>query len=127
MPAIALLALATSARAAVPIPITNAGFENPAIAEGSYPTTIPGWTQGKYDVSAPTVWIAGGTLGGLFNVSTNEYASGNAPEGLNAAYTTASAGFDTGIEQVLTTTLQANASYNLSAKVGNPIGVNLRC
>ena len=120
MPAIALLALATSARAAVPIPITNAGFENPAIAEGSYPTTIPGWTQGKYDVSAPTVWIAGGTLGGLFNVSTNEYASGNAPEGLNAAYTTASAGFDTGIEQVLTTTLQANASYNLSAKVGNP-------
>jgi len=39
------------------LPIINAGFENPLLAEGAWQSAVPCWTHGMYDVSAPTVWI----------------------------------------------------------------------
>ena len=119
-----LLTCATAARGDEVIPITNAGFENPALPELQYPTTIPHWSQGQYDGSAPTVWIAGTSGAGVYDVSTSEYISGTAPEGENMGYLTSATGFDTGVNQVLSATLQADSTYNLSAVVGNPFVYN---
>ena len=116
--------LAPTVHAAQPVSIANAGFENPVLLEATYPTTIPSWSQGRYDTTTPGVWVAGASISGHYNVSTNDYAGGTAPEGENTAYTTAAAGFDSGINQVLATTLRAEAEYVLSVKVGNPFGFN---
>ena len=121
---LAALALAAPAWASIPISLTNFGFENPVLAEGVYPTTIPNWNQGKYDVSAPAVWIVGASGAGNYNLSTSEYTTPSAPEGDNMAYTTTTVGFDAGISQVLTTTLQAEVQYDLNVKVGNPFVTN---
>lgn len=120
----AALVLAPAVHAALPVSIANAGFESPALAEGVYPTTIPNWSQGRYDITTPGVWVAGASSSGHYNVSITDYAGGAAPEGENTAYTTSATGFDSGINQVLATTLKAEAEYVLSAKVGNPFGFN---
>jgi hypothetical protein len=112
------------ARAAQPVTIANPGFEAQALDEGNYPTTITAWPQGKYDVTNPGVWIAGTSGAGVYDVGTLEYTSGLAPEGENMAYTISQTGFDTGISQVLTATLQADATYVLTVKVGNPAVYN---
>ena len=124
--ALLILTAGPAARGAAPVPITitNPGFENPALADGVWQDTIPGWAQGKYNVLAPTVWVVGDSGAGVYDVSTAEYAGGAAPEGENMGYATSAAGYDAGINQVLSATLQANAQYVLSVKVGNPFLYN---
>ena len=116
---------------AVPVGVTNAGFENPVLGVGAWQGTIPAWGQGWYDLGAadPTAWVAvnlGGDAG-VYHVSTSEYTSGTAPEGSNMAFADGYAGYDYGINQVLpgaTSKLQADATYVLSAVVGNPFLYN---
>ena len=108
--AIALLTMATPAGASpVPIPITNAGFENPALADGAYTdNVIPGWSI-----------VAGGNIG-AWNVQTADFPA-QAPEGLNVAYIYSATAIQ-GCGQVLTNPaglFQLGASYTLTAKVGN--------
>ena len=103
-----------------PITINNPGFENPVLGAGNYTETIPGWSQGRYYVANPGVWIPGPSGAGVYNVSTNEYTSGQAAEGENMGYATTQAGSETGINQVLTATLQADATYVLKVMIGNP-------
>jgi hypothetical protein len=112
----------TVTRAAPGITIANAGFENPVLANGAFSATVPGWSQGRYNVSAPTVWIAGVPLNydGVYNPDNTAYTCGCAPEGQNMGYATSLVGYDVGLNQVLSATLQANAQYVLSAVVGNP-------
>ena len=108
--AIALLTMAPPAGASpVPIPITNAGFENPALADGAYTdNVIPGWSI-----------VAGGNIG-AWNVQTADFPA-QAPEGLNVAYIYSATAIQ-GCGQVLTNPaglFQLGASYTLTAKVGN--------
>ncbi len=128
--AVALLVMAagSAARGAVALPIINAGFEDPVLGEGNRQLTVPGWTQGRYDVSAPTVWIVGPSGAGVWNPDTSGYGHGSAFEGSNMAFTTSAAGYDTGLSQVLlgySCALQADATYVLSVVVGNPYLYNL--
>ena len=131
--AVAILGFAGSAAwAAVPVGIVNAGFENPVLTDGDWQGTIPNWGQGWYNLTppaVPTVWVAVNLNGdaGVYNVSTSEYTSGTAPEGLNMAFADGYAGYDYGINQVLlgaTSKLQKDATYVLSATVGNPFLYN---
>jgi autotransporter-associated beta strand protein len=120
----AALALAAPARAATPVAVANPGFEDPVLADGASQNTVPGWSSGRYDVSNPGVWITGATGTGVQNVSTAEYTSGLAPEGQNMAFATSATGFDSGLGQVLAATLQPDADYALTVKIGNPFLLN---
>ena len=97
------------AELAVTIPVTNAGFEDPALGEGDYTwLDIPGWTQ------------VGGEAAGVWSVTLSDFDPVVAPEGRNVLYTeNAPAGVANGVAQVLTETFAANTDYTLTAKVGN--------
>lgn len=108
---------------AAPITIINAGFENPVLAEGADGTTTT-WQYGGYDVTEPGVWIGAFDDADIYNTSADYYRSGLAAEGENMAWILGLAGYDSGIRQILSATLLANAKYVLSVKIGNPLGWN---
>lgn len=102
------------------IEINNPGFEAPAYADGDYGPT-DGWTLGYYTVPDTTTWVGGGTdESGGYNPAADADYGGVVPEGDNLAYTSSFAGYDTGLSQILSATLQANTQYDLSVSVGNP-------
>jgi len=102
------------------IEITNPGFESPAYADGDYGPT-DGWTLGYYTLPDTTTWVDGGTdESGGYNPAADADYGGVVPEGDNVAYTSSFAGYDTGLSQILSATLQANTQYDLSVSVGNP-------
>jgi len=102
------------------IPINNAGFENPVLADGRWESSPPAWTDGYYDLAEPGVWVVGEAEAGVYNPTAADGYGGVAPEGDNVAFTTGGPGRDKGLSQVLSATLQANTRYELSALVGNP-------
>jgi hypothetical protein len=104
--------------------VVNGGFEDPVLADGAETTTPTAWTNGYYDLTNPTVWVVGDSVSGSFNPSASQGYSGFAPEGENVAYTTSYVGYDDGLSQVLSDTLEADTTYELSALVGNPSPYN---
>ncbi len=134
----ALLLILLSTASAVPIPITNPGFEsnvlpNPspgandnfitAVGEGSVITTVPGWNFSATQVNSFTCY------GGVSDLGIGNHA----PDGLidnNIAWLFINEGRQTGtisVEQLLSATLQNNTRYTLTARVaqaahseGNP-------
>ena len=100
------LALSSTAHAALPVTITNPGFEAPTRADGTYTSSATGWSD---------VNVAGEI--GVFNVDTDDFTA-EAPEGANVGYVYGGV-VDAGFAQVLTAALLADATYNLSVKVGN--------
>jgi len=102
------------------ISIVNAGFETPALDDGTYTDSPSAWTGGSYEVANPGVWVVGDPFSGAYNPTAEDGYDGVAPEGENLAYTTSGAGYDKGMSQVLSATLEANTKYDLSALVGNP-------
>jgi hypothetical protein len=105
----ALLALQAVSQASQQIPIVNAGFENPVpTSDGGYIASATGWSNFN---SATEI--------GVWNPSSAQFTA-EAPEGLNVGYVFGGIG-GTGLSQVLTATLQADATYNLSVKVGNSL------
>jgi len=106
------------------ISIVNPGFENPVLADGTATSTPPAWTDGYYDVTAPTVWVVGDAEAGAYNPVAGADYNGVAPEGKNVMYATSGVGFDRGMSQVLSAKLEANTQYILSALVGNPFLFN---
>jgi autotransporter-associated beta strand protein len=107
----ALLAAQAISLASQPVPVTNAGFENPEVSDGSAQASIPNWTP------------LGTGDSGILNPSASDFPSvpTEAPEGANVAYVSATTG-EAGISQTLGGVigqLQVDASYTLSVKVGN--------
>ena len=102
------------------VTIVNSGFEEAVLADGGWESTPPAWTNGYYDVTAPTVWVVGDSGGGAYNPTAVDGYGGVAPEGNNVLLATSGAGYDKGMSQVLSGNLQANTQYDLSALVGNP-------
>lgn len=108
--AAALLASLAPASAQTPVPIANAGFENPVLSEGNYIESISGWSV-----------VAAGDVG-VWNVETDDYPA-QAPEGANVAYVYNATGLE-GCSQVLSGVigkLQVNANYTLTVKVGDAL------
>jgi len=99
----ASLSWATTASAASPVTVPNAGFESPAVANGAVGTAA-NWS------------IIGGVDAGVWNPTSTNYTA-EAPEGLNIGYVYSDTA-GTGLSQVLSATFQADASYTLSVKVG---------
>ncbi|MCK4293917.1 MAG: hypothetical protein KAY65_12020, partial [Planctomycetes bacterium] len=106
------------------VTIVNPGFEDPVLADGSWTSTPPAWTDGYYVVTAPTVWVVGDSDSGVYNPTAADGYGGVAPEGDNVMFATSGAGYDQGMNQVLSANLQANTQYDLSALVGNPFLFN---
>lgn len=105
--AVLLMALATAAQA-IPISITNAGFEDPVLLDGGiFGPTPPGWTV-LADCCGPT---------GVFNATVSSFFD-EAPEGENTAFTNG-----TSLSQTLASALAANTTYTLQVEVGNPANV----
>jgi len=127
---IAALASATSAWSAVPVSITNAGFETDSLNDGDHlgvTVGIPaGWSGGFYNTDTDpslTTWVPEALdYRGAFNPLTDFL--GIAPEGNNVAWASAYIGYNMGLNQVLTDTLLPGLSYDLSIKIGNPDGIN---
>jgi hypothetical protein len=95
---VALLSGLTGQAGATSIPITNAGFESPALTNGAFQqANILGWSGS----------------GGVFNPTTAHFP-GEAPEGQNT-------GFSNGqpLSQTLTIVLAANTTYTLTVLVGD--------
>ena len=109
-----LIACALSASAgatAIPIPIVNAGFEDPVYTDGNWDSEVPpGWSG--YNNSA------GDGVGGWNPDNTGAifYGYGGvAPEGQNVVW----AGDGAGLAQVLNETLTTGMTYTLTVEVGN--------
>lgn len=114
---LSLFLVAPVASQAAAISITNAGFETPVIAAGTFEVS-----------SAPSGWSAYGTINGgnrsvgvLNPSSTTLYASG-AAEGVNVGVVflgDAGSGVESGLVQTLSATLSLNTRYVLTVAVGN--------
>jgi hypothetical protein len=113
---LAVSAMAPVGRAAL-INVTNPGFESPALADGTFNTTVlpTGWSSyGYVDV------FAGRDLGVLNPATTVLYAE-PVPEGSNVGVVFLLTGGPTesGLRQTLSDTLQVGMTYTLSVQVGN--------
>ncbi|GAB4264785.1 MAG: hypothetical protein Kow0092_16650 [Deferrisomatales bacterium] len=85
---------------AVPVAITNPGFEATVLADGTWASVAPpGWTR------------AGSA--GTFNPTTAQFP-GEAPEGANTAYSNGGT-----LTQTLAETLTAGTTYTLTVQVGD--------
>jgi hypothetical protein len=110
-----------------PITIINPGFEEPALADGDYSYRITEWREGWYNLNAadPTRWTGYSWSAGTYDPNGTDHGyDGVAPEGENVAFVTSEAGYDMGLRQILSATLQPNTQYELSALVGNPVIYN---
>lgn len=114
---ICAFALACGLLAACPvayggIPIVNASFEDPVLAEDDWTwNDVPGWTLVNSDDDNGA---------GVWNTSSYDFDPPHAPEGQNVAYTEIAPDETVrGISQVLTTTFAANTDYTLTVEVGN--------
>jgi hypothetical protein len=108
---------------ATPIPVTNAGFELPAIPVGTFATTSapPGWTgYGALNFGARTI--------GVLHPATTTLYSVPPPEGNqvgvvflmdNPANQQFFANSEAGLQQTLAAVLQPSRRYVLSVQVGN--------
>ena len=105
------------------VPIVNPSFEDPPYADGAWGEAT-GWTDGGYYLPDTTTWHVEDWGAGAYNPSAADGYGGTAPDGENVAYTTSYAGYEGGLNQVLSATLQANMQYDLSVLVGNPLLYN---
>jgi len=117
----ALFVLSASAGGA--ILVENSGFEDPVLADGDWADATD-WTGGYYDVTDPGVWVVYAGDAGAYNPSASQGFGGVAPDGENVAWTTSFVGYDGGLSQVLSATLEADTQYDLSVLVGNPVLYN---
>ena len=91
---------------AAPVAISNPGFEAPAMADGAFVFSAPGWS---------TFGGVGAGVG-TYNPTTLQYAA-EAPEGENVAFMVV---FNSaGLAQTLPTQYQAGQTYTLTARVGD--------
>jgi hypothetical protein len=130
---VAAIAVAAMAGSAGALNIINAGFEDPAFADGDWGPPGSGWSLGYYDQNGtadPTVWHDGTGEGnaGIWNPDADSgFPGGVAPEGQNTGWAESLSQpdadpilvWDVGLAQVLTDTLEADTQYVLGAQVGN--------
>jgi autotransporter-associated beta strand protein len=107
--ALAFVLGATTAHGAVPVTITNPSFELPAVAtDGGFLASATGWTNFNSAVQI-----------GVLNPAVADFTL-QAPDGINVGWVFGGV-VDAGFAQVLSSTLQADATYSLSVKVGNSL------
>jgi len=101
------LILTGAASAAQPVAITNPGFENPVLSDGSIQNgAVPGWSA-----------FNGASISVLDPSSSLDLTS-EAPEGENVGVVVSSAS-ENGLSQTLGSPFQADAGYSLTLKVAN--------
>jgi autotransporter-associated beta strand protein len=102
------LCLCATSWAAQPVTVTNAGFENPAVASDGALGAVPtGWS------------VFNGATVNTLNPSVSDL-SGQAPEGTNVGLVT-STNAENGISQILAAPFLADADYSLTVKVANTL------
>jgi hypothetical protein len=121
------VAVLSASADAADVAIVNPGFEDPVLADGARQNdNATGWKEGMYPLfwGDPILWTDYKYSCGHINPDIPYAYNGIAPEGQNVMYSTAYPGYDQGLYQILSDTLQAGMVHRLSAVVGNPIGVN---
>ncbi len=107
------------------IAIANHSFEYPLLDNDKWINGAPDWTIGHYDGNS-TTWNTdpSGFYVGAYNPSSAYGYGGAAKQGRNIMWAATSTGSQVGLSQVLSTTLLADANYELSVYVGNPSSYN---
>lgn len=98
---VALLSGVAGQAGAIPIPVTNPGFESQVLTDGAF-------TQ-----VAPTGWAQSGGGVGAYNPTTAQFPGG-VPEGQNIAYSSGGS-----LSETLSNVLAANTTYTLTVWVGD--------
>ena len=113
---VGLFSFGNGLRAQVTVPVTNPSFETDAIQGANAPTF-------ENRTTAPTGWTyaGGGTKGLLAPGSSGGSSFYSTTSGINGAKVHYAVGGAT-IQQTLSTTLQSNTIYTLTAAVGNRSG-----
>lgn len=108
------LGLADRAKAEV-IPIDNASFELPVLADGTWwrPSDIPGWGSNRQDA---LIWV-----NVVFNPDSSSTPDGEAPDGENCLALQNAEVF----QFLLSAALEANTSYRLLVDVTDRLDQNL--
>jgi hapalindole H/12-epi-hapalindole U/12-epi-fischerindole U synthase len=104
---------------AVNLPVANAGFESNAITSGAFAVLTPtGWS--RYD-PAFIINNNANAVGVIRPDVPQPYFPGGAPEGAQAAlvFLAGAQNAEAGLQQTLTSNLQANTRYRCSVQVGN--------
>jgi hypothetical protein len=108
----ALLAMWPTVAGASSIPITNPGFEDPAVPTFTF-TGAPGW-------------IVGGSGGGVWNINASPlgFWTATAPEGDQVGWLAPAFGPGSPADytQTLAASFQLNTAYSLTGYVGHPQG-----
>ncbi|MGB6220363.1 hypothetical protein [Haloferula sp.] len=105
-----------------PVSVANSGFEQPALADGVFVTSQPGWTGGYYDPLQPGVWIdqaLSASDTGVWNPDAVDGFTAGAFAGENTGYALSTRNEDVGLAQVMNETLAPNTRYELRVRVGN--------
>ena len=122
------LAGTISAKSQVALSVTNPGFEDDSLSNGSKLTADDGgpagWSGGYYTAGNLSSWsFEALEYRGAYDPGASDWG-GSADEGQNVAYAQAYNGYYMGLAQVLTDVLMAGAEYELSVRIGNPGGTN---
>lgn len=122
------LAGTISAWSQVAISVTNAGFEDDSLSNGSRLIANDGgpagWTGGYYTAGNLSSWAFEALkYRGAYNPDSDDWG-GSADEGLNVAFVQGYSGYYMGLIQVLADVLVAEGEYDLSVRIGNPGGTN---
>ncbi len=101
---------------AAPVPIVNAGFETPVLADkGS--VAAPGWSD--YDPTSSGT-IGNGLNYGTYNPPVAAYPEG-VPDGSNTGWFYNLTTVELGMQQTLAATIAPSTRYTLRVQVGDPI------
>ena len=102
--------------------LLDGSFEYNVLAEGGWDTTpAPYWIDGQYVLTDPAnpVWQVVSSGAGVRNPNTNDWASGISVDGENYFMANSYVGEDSGLFQILSSTLEASTTYAITLMVGN--------
>jgi hypothetical protein len=96
-------------------------FEHNQINDGSWDSKPdPSWIDGQYVLGIPGVWEVVSSGAGVQDPDTEDWTSGSPYEGENCMIASSYVGEDSGLSQILSSTLEADTDYQISLMVGNP-------
>jgi len=100
--------------------LLDGSFEFNELGDGGWDTTpAPHWIDGQYVDPNNPVWQVVSSGSGVGDPDTGDWASGTSYDGENYFMANSYVGEDSGLFQTLSSTLEADADYEINLMVGN--------